>query len=132
MYNSQVPSKRDLPSSQQLKRSTIFALCCATVLMVTVVLPAEYGRDPSGVGELLGLTEMGKIKQSLAQEAALQKLTKKDSGDAKQEAVTVAADAPTSPAAAQAKTSTVAPRPCPPRRKNMKCRLRLPQTKGRK
>lgn len=77
MYNSQTPSKRDLPSSQQLKRSTILALCGATVLMITTVLPAEYGKDPTGLGEFLGLTSMGKIKQSLAQEAALQKLAEK-------------------------------------------------------
>jgi hypothetical protein len=36
---------------------------------VTVVLPAEYGVDPTGVGRVLGLTEMGEIKMSLAAEA---------------------------------------------------------------
>ena len=35
-----------------------------------MVLPAEYGIDPTGVGKLLRLTEMGQIKQQLAEEAA--------------------------------------------------------------
>jgi len=35
-----------------------------------VVLPAEYGVDPTRVGGLLGLTEMGEIKMALAREAA--------------------------------------------------------------
>ena len=33
-------------------------------------LTAEYGTDPTGVGNVLGLTEMGEIKQQLAREAA--------------------------------------------------------------
>jgi hypothetical protein len=41
----------------------------ACAILVTVVLPAEYGIDPTGVGRLLGLTEMGEIKTQLAAEA---------------------------------------------------------------
>lgn len=59
-----------LPSSRKLLRSTMIAAAVATLLLVTVVLPAEYGVDPTGVGELLGLEEMGEIKMSLAREAA--------------------------------------------------------------
>ena len=33
------------------------------------MLPAEYGIDPTGAGQVLGLTEMGEIKQELADEA---------------------------------------------------------------
>ena len=40
------------------------------VLLVTVVMPAEYALDPTGAGRLLGLTEMGEIKEQLAEEAA--------------------------------------------------------------
>lgn len=40
------------------------------MILVTVVLPAEYGIDPTGVGRVLGLTEMGEIKRELLQEAA--------------------------------------------------------------
>lgn len=70
MSDSQLPTQDDLPSLKQLGRSSLIALVVATTLMVTVVLPAEFGRDPTGIGTLLGLTEMGRIKQSLAQEAA--------------------------------------------------------------
>ena len=33
-------------------------------------MPAEYALDPTGAGRLLGLTEMGEIKEQLADEAA--------------------------------------------------------------
>ncbi|OYW91711.1 MAG: transmembrane anchor protein [Pseudomonadales bacterium 32-61-5] len=65
-----MPTSADLPSSRQLLRSTIIALIAATVLLITVVLPAEYAIDPTGVGRVLGLTEMGEIKGQLAEEAA--------------------------------------------------------------
>lgn len=60
----------ELPSASKLLRSTLIAAAVAVVLLVTVVLPAEYGVDPTGVGRALGLTEMGEIKVSLAREAA--------------------------------------------------------------
>lgn len=50
-------------SRRQLLRSTVIALCVAGVILVAVVLPAEYGIDPTRVGSLLGLTAMGKSKQ---------------------------------------------------------------------
>jgi hypothetical protein len=50
-------------------RSTLIAAATAGILLVTVVLPAEYGVDPTGVGEVLGLTEMGRVKMELAREA---------------------------------------------------------------
>lgn len=58
------------PTSRQLLRSTIIALIVAVAILVTVVLPAEYGRDITGIGRVLGLTEMGEIKMVLAEEAA--------------------------------------------------------------
>lgn len=60
----------NLPSSATLLRSTLIAAAVAAVLLVTVVLPAEYAVDPTGVGRVLGLTQMGEIKMSLAAEAA--------------------------------------------------------------
>lgn len=58
------------PSARRLLKSTAIALGGATVILVTIVLPAEYGVDPTGVGRVLGLTEMGEIKMRLAAEAA--------------------------------------------------------------
>lgn len=70
MYNSDSPNRTELPSSKQLLRSTILAAVSAVVLLVVVVLPAEYGVDPTGIGRVLRMTEMGEIKQQLAAEAA--------------------------------------------------------------
>lgn len=69
MFNAAKPSLEELPSSAQLIRSTIIAAVSAVVILVTVVLPAEYGIDPTGVGRVIGLAEMGEIKTELAEEA---------------------------------------------------------------
>lgn len=70
MYNTDMPSRNELPSSAKLIRSTIIAAIVALMLLVTVVMPAEYALDPTGAGRLLGLTEMGEIKEQLEEEAA--------------------------------------------------------------
>jgi hypothetical protein len=69
MYNTDMPTRAELPSSAKLVRSTIIAIVTALVLLVTVVLPSEYGIDPTGVGKGLGLKAMGDIKVQLAAEA---------------------------------------------------------------
>lgn len=69
MYNTDVPPQGELPTSRALLRSTAIAAGVALVLLVTVVLPAEYGVDPTRIGRLLGLTQMGEIKMALAAEA---------------------------------------------------------------
>jgi hypothetical protein len=53
-----------------LNRATAIAAAVAGALLVTVVLPAEYGIDPTGSGRLLGLTEMGQMKRAAAKSAA--------------------------------------------------------------
>jgi hypothetical protein len=70
MYNSDMPSRAELPSTRQLIRSSAIAAVAAVVLLYTVVLPAEYGVDPTGIGRTLGLTPMGEIKTRLARETA--------------------------------------------------------------
>ncbi|EKA7371907.1 transmembrane anchor protein [Vibrio parahaemolyticus] len=69
MYNTDMPNRAELPTTKQLVRSTLIALATAIVLLITVILPAEYALDPTGMGRALGLTEMGEIKAQLAQEA---------------------------------------------------------------
>jgi hypothetical protein len=69
MYNANKPDASELPSTGKLLKSTGIAVLIASALLVTVVLPAEYGVDPTRVGSLLGLTEMGRIKMQLAAEA---------------------------------------------------------------
>lgn len=100
MYNSDIPSRAELPSTRQLIRSTIIAAVSAVILLFTVVLPSEYGVDPTGIGRALGLTEMGEIKTRLAQEAA------------EDEAATKAANA--APSAAPAQTGNEATAPAAP------------------
>jgi len=73
MFNGQKPSENDLPSSSQLLQSTIIALTIAVTLLLCIVIPAEYGKDPTGVGKLLGLKEMGEIKMRLEKESLHEK-----------------------------------------------------------
>ena len=70
MHQHNTPGLDDLPTSQQLLRSTIIAMVVAIAILFTIVLPSEYAIDPTGVGRVLGLTEMGEIKEQLAEEAA--------------------------------------------------------------
>lgn len=69
MYNTDLPTRAELPSSARLWRSTIIAFVAALAILITIVLPSEYGIDPTRVGRILGLTEMGEIKTQLAAEA---------------------------------------------------------------
>lgn len=61
------PTIGELPTSRQLNRATAIAAGVAAVLLVTTVLPSEYGVDPTGVGSLLGLTPMGDMKAGEAE-----------------------------------------------------------------
>ena len=71
MYNSNIPTDNELPSTGKLIKSTILAAVTAGLLLVTVVMPAEYGIDPTGIGNAIGLKRMGEIKVKLAEEAAM-------------------------------------------------------------
>ena len=64
MFNANKPSLDQLPTTTQLIKSTIIAGLSALAILLTVILPAEYGIDPTGIGRGLGLTEMGEIKKT--------------------------------------------------------------------
>jgi hypothetical protein len=103
MHNVNTPPASELPSSRALLRSTAIAAGVALLLLVTVVLPAEYAIDPTGVGRVLGLTEMGEIKMSLAAEAkadAAADAAVKGSPATARETPAAAAPAPVAPVAA--------------------------------
>jgi hypothetical protein len=70
MYNTDLPTRAELPSTGKLLRSTAIAALIAALLLVTTVLPAEYGIDPTGIGRVLGLTKMGEVKKALSAETA--------------------------------------------------------------
>ncbi|HCL67723.1 transmembrane anchor protein [Rhizobium daejeonense] len=78
MFNSQAPSADDLPSSAQLVKSTIISAVAAAAILVTIVLPSEYGIDPTGVGSAMGLKDMGEIKVQLAEEAEMDRKAAED------------------------------------------------------
>ncbi len=82
MHNANKPTPDDLPSSAQLLKSTGLAAIAAAAILVTVVLPSEYGIDPTGIGGVLGLSEMGDIKTQLAEEAEADRLMELGSGEA--------------------------------------------------
>ena len=46
------------PSGRRIALSVLGALAVAGVVLVTAVLPAEYGIDPTGIGGALGFTEL--------------------------------------------------------------------------
>ena len=73
MHNSNIPKDLDIPTTASLIKSTIITAVAAVVILVTIVMPAEYGIDKTGVGELLGLKKMGEIKVSLAEEVEADK-----------------------------------------------------------
>lgn len=89
MYNTDLPTRAELPSTGKLLRSTLMAVVIAVALLISVVLPAEYAIDPTGAGRLLGLTEMGEIKTQLAEEAELDQASVQQASEpaAPQEAV---------------------------------------------
>jgi len=84
MSDESIPPER-LPSVRVLAGLSLLAMGVIAWLVVSVVLPAETGRDPTGVGQRLGLTEMGRIKMALASEAAA------DSGSTRTKRVAIGA-----------------------------------------
>jgi len=53
-----------------LIRATLGSMAAALAILVLFWLPAEYGVDPTGLGRVMGLTQMGEVKQQLYTEAA--------------------------------------------------------------
>ncbi|WP_457790787.1 transmembrane anchor protein [Pseudomonas sp. PL-6] len=102
MFNSKIPTLDELPSSQQLLRSTLTALIAAIVILVIVVMPSEYAIDPTGAGRMLGLTQMGEVKQQLAEEAAAEAAAPAATAPTALQPVPQAAPQPAVPAAAEA------------------------------
>jgi hypothetical protein len=61
------------PSMRSLIKATIVALAIAAIVLVTAVLPAEYGIDPTGAGRALGLTNLfnaGEVSPALLEPIA--------------------------------------------------------------
>ena len=57
-------------TSGGLVGATLGSLVGALAILILFWLPAEYGVDATGLGRVMGLTQMGEIKQQLYEEAA--------------------------------------------------------------
>lgn len=55
------------PSARQLVKATFAAVIVAAVILVTMVLPAEYGIDPTGIGARLGLDALSSTAETAEQ-----------------------------------------------------------------
>jgi hypothetical protein len=60
----------EAPSRRAIVKATVLALAVAAVLLVTVILPAEYAIDPLGTGKALRLTDLSKADAAKAQAKA--------------------------------------------------------------
>ncbi len=59
--------RAEAPSKQAIAKATGIALAVALVILLTAVLPAEYGIDPLKTGKLLHLTDLAKATESTAE-----------------------------------------------------------------
>jgi hypothetical protein len=107
MYNTDIPARAELPSSAHLLRSTGIAAAVAAALLVTLILPAEYGIDATGLGRVLGLTQMGDVKTAQTSQATKGNTT----APSAPKASAASASTPTLPVAA---TPASAPTPASP------------------
>ena len=58
MSESSTPGGFEPPSGRSLLIGTGVALVAALLVLVVVIWPAEYGRDPTGIGTLIGIEGM--------------------------------------------------------------------------
>lgn len=58
MSQSPAPAAFEPPSGKSIVISLAVAVVIASIVLVTVIWPAEYGRDPTGIGSLLDITSL--------------------------------------------------------------------------
>ena len=58
-----------MQTRERIALATAAAMFVAGVILMTVILPAEYGVDPMGTGRLLGLTQIAQAESAPAAEA---------------------------------------------------------------
>ena len=52
----------DAPSPKNIAIATVAALAVSALLLVTIILPAEYGIDPLRTGQLLGVSALAEVR----------------------------------------------------------------------
>ena len=60
-----------VPSLKSLIIASIFATLLATLILISAVLPAEYGIDPTGLGKIMGLTALSAQTKATSQPLAI-------------------------------------------------------------
>ena len=70
MMDQQNVTQMEVPSLRKIVAATVAALIVAGVILVTVVLPAEYGIDPLGTGKALGLGDLARATEPAPANAA--------------------------------------------------------------
>ncbi len=60
-----------LQSTKTLIIASITAVIIATTLYFTIILPAEFNQDPTGIGKILGLTQLSEESVQAANEVAV-------------------------------------------------------------
>ncbi|MBJ7274847.1 hypothetical protein [Marinobacter salarius] len=62
-------NREGLPSSKSLFKATGVAAVIGSVVLVTTILPAEYGIDPTGLGQAMGLTVLSQASAAESEPA---------------------------------------------------------------
>lgn len=73
-------------STRTLVKASVAAVLIAIVVFITIVLPVEYGIDPSGAGKALGLTVLNNQQSATNQQ---QNQTEKVTGTQKDQATVI-------------------------------------------
>jgi hypothetical protein len=63
--SSEPSSDWQAPSGKRVALSVLAAIVVAAIVLVTTVLPAEFGIDPTGIGRALGLTALNEPTRSI-------------------------------------------------------------------
>jgi hypothetical protein len=65
MPQSPAPAGFEPPSGKRIALGVLVALVIAAVVLVTAIWPAEYGRDPTGIGAALGFTRLSEPTRTI-------------------------------------------------------------------
>src|SRR5262245_61630953 len=71
MIEEQTILNAQLPSTARILKATLIALAVALVILVTTILPAEFGVDPVGTGKALGLMQLSQAQAKDATSSAI-------------------------------------------------------------
>lgn len=52
-------NRGNMPSARRLIKATLGSIAIAGIILLTAILPAEFGIDPTGLGRITGLDQLG-------------------------------------------------------------------------